>query len=43
MIEKNVFHTIVSLTGFFRRDSNTEPDYKMYKYLLETSRLEIVF
>ena len=34
-------HTITSLTGFFRRDSNTEPDYEMYKYLLETSRLAL--
>ena len=34
-------HTVTSLTGFFRRDSNTEPDYEMYKYLLETSRLAL--
>ena len=34
-------HTITSLTGFFRRDSNFEPDYEMYKYLLESSRVAL--
>ena len=34
-------HTVTSLTGFFRRDSNSEPDYEMYKYLLESSRLAL--
>ena len=34
-------HTVTSLTGFFRRDSNSEPDYEMYKYLLESSRVAL--
>ena len=33
-------HSIVSLTGFFRRDES-DPDPEMYKYLLETSRLAL--
>jgi hypothetical protein len=33
-------HSIVSLTGFFRR-SDQEPDHEMYKYLLETTRLAL--
>ena len=34
-------HTVTSLTGFFRRDVNAEPDPEMYKYLLESSRLAL--
>ena len=34
-------HTVTSLTGFFRKDSNVEPDYEMYKYLLESSRVAL--
>ena len=34
-------HTVTSLTGFFRRDNNSEPDYEMYKYLLESSRVAL--
>jgi hypothetical protein len=32
-------HSIVSLTGFFRRDSVSEPDPEMFRYLLETTRV----
>ncbi len=34
-------HSVVSLTGFFRRNSNTEPDPELFKYLLESTRLAL--
>jgi len=34
-------HTIVSLTGFFRRADASKPDPEMFRYLLETSRIAL--
>ena len=37
--KEKCIHSIVSLTGFFRRDGSSEPDPEMFKYLLETTRV----
>ena len=39
--KEKCIHTIVSLTGFFRRDGASEPDPEMFKYLLETTRVAL--
>ena len=37
--KEKCIHSIVSLTGFFRRDGVSEPDPEMFRYLLETTRV----
>ena len=37
--KEKCIHSIVSLTGFFRRDGASEPDPEMFRYLLETTRV----
>ena len=32
-------HSVVSLTGFFRRDGVSEPDPEMFAYMMETTRI----